>query len=288
MTTPFFSTLVCLITAVSLSAGEFNQDIDASYNASAGANTNLGNSRNGDISEQNTHFQYVLSYTVPARPVVRAGLGYDRFDFGLPGGAPVPNTLQSLNLVAGVDLQISDLLIRLEAQPGLYGDLRDISTRDFNVPVLIGLSWLVSKDLQWIAGISINANRDYPVLGGIGVRWKFSDRWLLNAVPPNPRLEFKATDDITVFAGGHIIATTFRVNGDSGSSVGNPKFNNAVVDLTEVRTGAGLTWKISPLALFEMELGYMAYRDFNYSRVGENFETKSGSLYGQIGLGLRF
>jgi hypothetical protein len=288
MTPLILSALLCLAAASTLSAGEFSQDIDASYNASAGANTNLGNSRNGDISEQNTHFQYVLSYAVPARPVVRVGLGYDRFDFGVPGGAPVPNSLQSLNLAAGVDLQISDLLIRLEAQPGLYGDLRDISTRDFNVPVLVGLSWLVSKDLQWIAGISINANRKYPVLGGIGVRWKISDRWLLNFVPPNPRLEFKATDDLTLFAGGHIIATTFRVNGDFGSSIGNPRFNNAVVDLTEVRTGAGVAWKISPLAILDMELGCMAYRDFNYSRIGENFETKSGSLYGQIGLLLRF
>jgi hypothetical protein len=284
----FFSTLLWLGAAASLGAGEFSQDIEAGYNASGGARTNLGKARNGDISEQNTHFQYVLSYAIPNKPVTRAGVGFDRFDFGLPGRAPVPNSLQSLNVVAGVDLQISDVIIRLEARPGFYGDLRNIRSRDFNVPVVIGLSLLVNKDLQWIAGISIDANRNYPVLGAIGVRWKFSDRWVLNAVPPDPRIEFLATDALTFFAGGHIVGSTFRVNDGFGSAQGNPKFNNAVVDLTEIRTGIGLTWKISPLASLDLELGYMAYRDFDFARTGDNFETKSGSLYGQFGLGLRF
>jgi hypothetical protein len=282
------STILCITMAASLPAGEISHDVETSYNASAGARTNLGNSHNGDISEQNTHFQYVLSYAVPDRPIVRAGVAYDRFDFGLPGPAQVPNTLQALTLVLGLDLKISDVLVRIETQPGFYGNFGDIGSRDFNAPVVIGLSWLVNKDLQWIGGISIDANREYPVLGAIGVRWKLADRWVLNAVPPSPRLEFKVTDDLTLFGGGHILESTFRVDGEFGSSHGNRKFNHAVVDLTEIRAGAGLEWKISRFATLDMELGYMAYRDFDFHRADEDFETKSGSLYGQVGVNWRF
>ena len=282
------SILLCVATCVSLPAGEVSQDIDASYNASAGASTNLGNSRNGKVSEQNTDLQYVFSYSIPDKPVIRAGFGYDRFDFGVPAGGRLPDSLQSLNLVLGADLQVSDVLIRIEAQPGFYGTLRESGSRDFNVPVVLGLSWLVSKDLQWIAGLSFDANRDLPVLGGIGVRWKLSDRWLLNAIPPHPRLEFKAGTDLTLFAGGHITSSTFRVDRRFGSSVGDARFNNALVEYTEVRAGAGLSWRVNSSATVDAELGYMAYRDFNFHKLDENLETKSGAIYGQVGLGIRF
>jgi hypothetical protein len=111
---------------------------------------------------------------------------------------------------------------------------------------------------------------------------------VLNAVPPDPRLEFKATDGVTLFAGGHILGSTFRVDEKFGSSRGKPKFDRAVVDLTEIRAGAGLEWKLSHLATLDMELGCMAYRDFDFHRAGDNFETKSGSLYGQVGVNWRF
>ena len=282
------STLACVTVAALAHAGEFSHEAEAGYNVSGGAGSNLGNSRSGSVSEQNTHFQYVLTYSSPGQIVLRGGLGYDRFDFSVPGGALLPDTLQSAHLIAGIDFQVSDLLVRLELQPGFYGDLRSTGTRDFNMPVVLGISWLVNKDLQWIAGLSFNADRGLPVLGGLGVRWSIAPRWVLNAVPPNPRLEFKATDNLTLFGGGQIITSTFRMNDRFGSSRGDPRFNRAIVDYTEVRAGGGFAWKLSPSATLEMELGYMAYRNFDFHRVDENFETKSGAIYGQAGLSLRF
>ena len=165
-------------------SGVISQDVEASYNASAGARMSVSPRRNADVSEQNSHFQYVLSYAVPERPVLRLGVGYDRYDFGFVGPGFIPGALQALNLVAGLDLKISDILIRIEAQPGFYGDDRGFNGGDFNVPVILGASYIVSKDFQWIAGLYFNPNASNPVTGGAGFRWKMSDRWLLNAVPP--------------------------------------------------------------------------------------------------------
>ena len=268
-----------------------SHEVEIGYNASAGARSNVSPFRNADVSEQNTHFQYVLSYAVPDRPILRFGVGYDRYDFGFAGPGLIPGALQSAILIAGLDLKISDFLIRIEAHAGFYGDDRGFNASDFNAPVVLGASYLVSKDFQWVAGLYFNPNASNPVTGGVGFRWKMSDRWVLNAVPPNPRLEFKATDDLTLYAGGQIIVSTFRVNQNFG--VGTPvaagrNYRNAVVDYTEVRAGTGASWKFTPKGTLDLEVGYMAYRDFDYHKVGDNFQTKSGAVYGQVGLKLAF
>ena len=280
--------LATLVTAASLSAAEISHEVEFGYGASSGARSNVSPVRNANVSEQSTHFQYVLGYAKPDRAIVRLGVGYDRYDFGFTGPGFIPGALQSLNLVAGLDLKIRDILIRIEAQPGFYGDDRGFNSSDVNVPVILGASYLVSKDFQWIAGLSFNPNGSNPVMGGIGFRWKMADRWVLNFVPPNPRIEFKATDDVTLYAGGQLISSTFRVNKNFGTGAGGRNYGNALVDYTEIRAGAGASWKLCPKSALDVELGYMAYRDFDYHKVGDNFQTKSGAFYGQMGLKLNF
>jgi hypothetical protein len=269
-------------------AGTISHEVEASYSASAGARSSVSPLRNADVSGQSTHFQYVLSYQVPERPILRFGVGYDRHDFGFAGPGLIPGALQSLNLVAGIDLKISDVLIRIEAQPGFYGDDQGFDSGNFNVPIVLGASYLVSKDFQWIAGVYVNPNASYPVMGGVGFRWKTSDRWVLNFVPPNPRLEFKATDDLTLYAGGQLITSTFRVNDNFGGAPRGKNYRNALVDYTEVRAGTGASWKFGAKGTLDLEVGYMAYRDFDYHKVGDNFQTKSGAIYGQAGFKLNF
>ena len=268
-------------------AGEFSHEVELGYSASAGARSNVSPFRNADVAGQNTHLLYVLSYAVPDRPIIRFGVGYDRYDFGFAGPGLIPGALQSLNLVAGIDLKISDVLIRIETQPGFYGDDQGFNSGNFNIPVLVGASYLVSKDFQWIAGVYFNANSSYPVMGGLGFRWKMADRWVLNLVPPNPRLEFKATDDLTLYAGGQIITSSFRVNNNFGTGTAGKNYRNALVDYTEVRAGAGASWKLGKGTL-DLEVGYMAYRDFDYHKVDDNYQTKSGAIYGQAGFKLSF
>jgi hypothetical protein len=284
----FLLASLCLGAAVSLPAAEISQEVEATYGATSASRTHVSPFRTADVSEQSTQFQYVLSYAVPERPIIRLGVGYDRYDFGFAGPGLVPETLQSMRLIAGIDLKISDFLIRIETQPGFYGDNRGFNTSDFNAPIVLGISYLASKDVQWIIGLSYDGNRSYPILGGIGVRWKISDRWVLNFIPPDPRLEFKATDDLTLFAGAHLISSTFRVNDSFGGVRGGRVYSNAIVEYTEVRTGAGASWKFGGKGTLDVELGYEAYRDFDYHKVGDDYQTKSGAFYGQAGVKLKF
>ena len=122
--------------------------------------------------------------------VLRLGAEWERFSFGLPQNAALPNTLQSFSAIFGLDMQFSDsILVRVETQPGLYNSgLGHLFWDDFNMPFIIGGTYIFSPDLQLVLGVSVDVERTYPVVPAVGVRWKIGPQWLLDAVLPKPRL----------------------------------------------------------------------------------------------------
>ena len=69
--------------------------------------------------------------------VLRLGAEWERFSFGLPDNAPLPNILQSVSLVMGLDMQFSDsIIIRAEGQPGVYDTEFDkFGVGQFQLPI---------------------------------------------------------------------------------------------------------------------------------------------------------
>jgi hypothetical protein len=123
--------------------------------------------------------------------ILRLGLQTERYSFSFGSLAPIPDNLHSTNLIIGLDTQLSDsILIRLEMQPGFYGtDFDDFGRDTFNVPFLIGGTYIYSSNVQFVFGVGFDAWRQTPLLPGGGVRWKFAPEWTLNAVVPKPRAE---------------------------------------------------------------------------------------------------
>ena len=150
--------------------------------------------------------------------VLRLGAEWERFSFGLPEGAALPNTLQSFNTIIGLDTQLSDsILVRAEIQPGLYNSgLGHLFWDDFNMPFVIGGTYIFSPNLQLILGVSVDVERKYPVIPAAGVRWKIGPQWLLDAVLPTPRLQYEMTRDVSLYAGATITEATFRTDDEFG------------------------------------------------------------------------
>jgi hypothetical protein len=93
--------------------------IEGSYDG--GVTTQQGNWRRGQVEDTNSHFNYVVSPQVKDGLLLRFGVDAERNSFGLPSQAPLPNTLQSVNAVIGLDYALSDkILLRVEAHPGIY------------------------------------------------------------------------------------------------------------------------------------------------------------------------
>jgi hypothetical protein len=236
-----------------------------------------------DFDESDTILRFVLTPRADFG-VLRLGAEWERFSFGFNGRSPLPNTLQSASLVIGLDTQFSDsILMRFEAEPGFYGT-NHLDFDQFNVPFIAGGTYIYSPSLQFVLGISIDVERDYPVIPAAGFRWKISRLWVLNAVMPTPRIEFEAAKNITLYAGANIKQTNFRMDDDFGSNRRNPRLSNAVLTYSEVRAGGGIDWKIFPSVILTAEAGYQPYRNFDFYRANIRFHEDGSAPYGMISL----
>jgi hypothetical protein len=228
-----------------------------------------------------------LVFTPRIKPgVLRIGAEWERFSFGMPEGAPLPDTLQSVGLIMGLDMQFSDsIIVRAEGQPGVYDtEFDNLSWDSFNCPFLVGGTYIYSPDLQLVLGVSVDIERKYPVLPAAGVRWKIASQWLLDAVLPTPRLEYEMSKSVSLYVGANLKQTNYRVPDDFGDSHGIPRLNHTILTYSEVRTGAGLDWKISPIITATGEVGYQPYRNFDFYRADVRYHQDGGAPYGMISL----
>jgi Domain of unknown function (DUF6268) len=234
-----------------------------------------------DFDESDTLLRFVLTPRIKLG-VLRLGAEWERFSFGFSDRAPLPDTLQALSLVVGLDTQLSDsILLRFQAQPGFYGT-DNFESQDVNVPFVIGGTYIYSPNLQFVLGVGIDVERKVPVLPGGGVRWKIARQWVLDAVLPTPRLEFQLNKDLRLYAGGTLKETNFRVGDRFGSTRGIPRLNEAVLTYSEVRTGTGADWKVSSVMTLSAEAGYQPYRDFDFYRADVRYHQDGGAPYGTI------
>ena len=238
-----------------------------------------------DFDEIDSDIRFVLTPRFKLG-VLRFGAEWERFSFGLPNNAPLPNTLQSFSTIIGLDTQLSDsILIRAETQPGLYNSgLGHLFWDDFNMPFVIGGTYIFSPNVQLIVGVSVDVERKYPVIPAAGLRWKIGPQWLLDAVMPTPRLQYELSRNVSLYAGATLTEATFRTDDEFGDTHGMPKLNHAVVTYSEIRTGAGFDWKISPIVSFTGEVGYQPYRQFDFYRADIRYHQDGGAPYGTISL----
>jgi hypothetical protein len=243
----------------------------------------------GDVSALDYRLRAVTSLPAGSNFLLRAGVDFEQIHFDVPGAARVPDVLQMASLVLGTDVQIGEAwILRVDIQPGFYGGGTSLRSGDFNVPITLGASFFVSADLQFVAGVSIDVNRKYPVLPGVGLRWKVSPAWVVNAILPNPRLEYTVNEAVLLYAGADIQVGTYRVDRDFGSAHHDTKLNEAVVDYAQIRAGLGASWKVTPAATVELEAGFVPVYDLDYHRA--EFRVRSDDLppYGGINVKLKF
>lgn len=263
-----------------LSTGEYS--VEETYVGEA--TVRRGNRVVSDYSESDTVIRLVLTPRVKLG-VIRFGAEWERFSFGLPDRTMLPNTLQSVSFVVGLDTQLSDsILLRFETQPGFYGT-NQMSFEQINAPFLVGGTYIYNPNLQFIVGVGVDVERKYPVIPGAGIRWKFARQWVANAVLPSPRLEYEAAKNLILYVGGDFKETNFRVSDDFGDSHGkDTRLNRAVLTYSEVRAGVGADWKIFSFLTLSAEAGYQPYRSFDFYRADVRFHEDGSAPYGMISL----
>ncbi|HEX4631714.1 MAG TPA: DUF6268 family outer membrane beta-barrel protein [Chthoniobacterales bacterium] len=248
-----------------------------------------GNLRVRNFDETDTRIHFILT-PMTKIGVLRLGVQTERYSFGYGNLRAIPNDLHSTALVVGLDTEFSDsFLIRVELDPGFYGtDFDDFGQDTFNVPVIIGGTYIFSSNFQVVFGIGIDALRKYPVLPGGGIRWKFASQWTLNAVVPTPRIEFEPNSSMLFYAGADIRSTSYRVEKNFGSLRGDTSLNHAAITYDEVRIGGGLDWKLSSAMKLSLEGGVIPYRTFDFHRTQVRYHQDGIAPYGMAALHVAF
>jgi hypothetical protein len=269
------------------SSVSFEFDADGTYVGSG--DVKRGTLRVQNFDETDAHVHYILTPRVKIG-ILRLGMQAEHYSFGFPHNSAIPDVLESTALVIGLDTEFSDsFLIRLEAQPGLYGtDFDDFGRDTFNVPVVLGGTYIFNSNFQVIFGVGIDAFRKYPVLPGGGIRWKFAPQWVLNAVAPTPRLEYEPNSSLKFYAGADIRATSYRVDKMFGTMRGNRALNHAAITYEEVRVGGGLDLKLTSSIKFSAEGGFIPFRNFDFYRTDIRYRQDGGVPYGMVALHTAF
>jgi hypothetical protein len=279
---------VALVESESSFSYEF--DAEAAYFGSGDVQRGeKGNLNISDFDGSQARVRFILTPRTKIG-ILRLGVQMEHYSFGFGGNAAIPDDLHSTSMIIGLDTELSDsFLIRLEAQPGFYGtDFDDFGQDTFNVPVVLGGTYIFNSGFQVVFGLGIDALRRYPVLPGGGIRWKFAPQWTLNAVVPTPRLEYEVSSSFLVYAGADLRSTSYRVDKQFGSMRGDPSLNHAAITYNEMRAGAGFDWKLTSAIKLSVEGGFIPFREFDFHRTQVRYHQDGGVPYGMLALHAAF
>ena len=264
---------------------DLSKVIDLTIDYSFLARENLPNSQSayGRIGEQQIGVRANLSLPINEQWSLSVGGFYNNFLFDLGNPNPFPriplvDNLGTLGATFGFVYKASPRFsILAEVSPDFSGDLNRLTTRDFQIGGMFAVRYAPYGDdrLFFLLGVRAKSDAQLLVFPVAGVRWQPSDVLTVNLTAPRPEIDYKLTRRITLFADGQFNGGDFRVPDSTGTAIGRPQFNNAVLTYREIRLGGGVRLKLLPFAAVQTEAGEALGRDFDYYRIHENLRVNN-------------
>lgn len=205
---------------------------------------------------------------------------YERFDFG-SSSAPVPDTLQGLAGVVGMEYWIGDQpALFLRSAPGVYsaGDLGD---GGFDIPTILAGGYPLTPNFIVIGGVSASLMREYPILPVVGFIWTINDAITLDATLPTPKLTFELSESCSFSFVGNLIGGSFDTADD------DPNYPSTTVDYYDIRSGLELECQPIDNWTFAVQAGWSFQRKFEYDEPSRTVTTK-GAPYVGISVAAQF
>lgn len=240
----------------------------------------------GDQDAIENSFSYAHRFFLSGHLYLHLGIEYDRFDFGTTG-APVPDRLQTVAAVIGIDyMHNDDVGAFIQIKPGIYTQ-RDFDDAAFDAPITLGRIFVLQPDhLYFFAGANAAFLRGrFPVIPIAGLIWEPNDQWKVVGMLPEPRVIYSPNDKWDFWAGGELTGGSFRT--DRNNTIVPARLNGAQVDYSEYRAGGGLIY--SPTERFSVDLGggYAIQRQFDFHRADVKFKT-DGAPYLRLEVKAKF
>lgn len=212
-------------------------------------------------------FNFDRRFLITGKWYFRAGVEYERYDFGGSDNG-MPDHLQAASSHVAVEYVVHDFPgILLELDPGFYFQNR-ISSDAFDVRLKAFVAFPLKKDKVFGAiGIGGALYQDPVIAPGGGIIWLISDKLRLDGVIPKPALVYQPNADWKFQILGELVYESFRTD-DVITPLHKLQVHNAVVQYNEDRAGVQVTYSGFRPFKISAGAGYTAVRDFDFFRHG--------------------
>jgi hypothetical protein len=218
-------------------------------------------------------FSYDHRFLITGKWYFRAGVEYERYDFGNSDNG-LPNHLQAAYGHLALEYVVKDYAgASIELDPGAYFQ-NSVTGDAFDIPVKIFVTFPLKKDkIFGVIGLGGGIYQDPVVAPGGGIIWLFSDKLRLQAVFPKPALVYQPNDDWEFRILGELNYTSFRTD-DVLTTERKLQLHNAVVQYSEDRAGVQAGYSgFKPFKIIA-GAGVTILRDFDFFRAHQSKRTE--------------
>ena len=217
-------------------------------------------------------FSYDHRFLITGKWYFRAGVEYERYDFGGSDNG-LPDHLQAAYGHLALEYVVKDHAgAGIELEPGAYFQNR-ITGDAFDIPWRIFVSFPLKKDKIFaVVALGGSIYQDPIVAPGGGIIWLISDKLRLQGVFPRPALVYQPNDDWDFRLTGELSVTSFRTD-DVLTTERKLQLHNAIVQYQEDRAGAQVAYSgFKPFKIIA-GAGVTIRRDFDFFRANQAKKT---------------
>ena len=225
-------------------------------------------SKLGHVSSIFNDVSYDHRFLITGNWYFRAGVEYERYDFGGSDNG-LPDHLQAAMAHVAVEYVIQDhAAVGIELDPGVYFQDR-ITSDAFDIPAKIFVTMPIKKDtIYGVIGLGGALYQHPPVAPGGGIIWLINDKFRILGIFPRPALIYQPNNDWDFRVTGELNYTSFRTD-DVLTTERKLQLHNAVVQYSENRAGAQVVYSgFKPFKIIA-GAGVTIAREFNFFRASQ-------------------
>jgi hypothetical protein len=217
-------------------------------------------------------FSYDHRFLITGKWYFRAGVEYERYDFGGTDNG-LPDHLQGAYAHLALEYVVKDHAgISVEIDPGVYFQ-DSVSWDAVDVPGKAYVTFPLKKDKVFATiGVGWGAFQDPVVAPGGGITWLISDKLRLQAVFPKPALVYQPNDDWEFRILGELNYLSARTD-DVVTTERKLQVHDAVIQYSEYRAGAQIAYSGLKHLNIIAGAGATIERDFDFYRIHQSKRT---------------
>jgi len=266
-------------------ADENSRDL-FNYETTYTFNSDFKESKLGDGDSLYNDFSYDHRFLITWKWYFRAGVEYERYDFGGSDNG-LPDHLQAASGHLALEYVVKDFPgISIELDPGVYFQ-DNVSSDAFDIPGKAYVTFPLKKDKIFaVVALGWGLYQDPPVAPGGGIIWLFSDTLRLQAVFPKPALVYTPNDDWEFRIMGELNYTSFRTD-DVLTTEQKLQLHNAIVQYSEDRAGVQIGYTGIKHAKLIAGAGVTVERNYDFFRAHQS-KRMDPAPYVKIGAEIKF